>query len=92
MNQPSLDTRSGRPSSPPSRGKVRERWSLDARLRASRPAMRHEVIVEGELRPPIFVDYTGLRGSSRTEILGPVSCNLYRQYLRPSLIGSSLSR
>jgi hypothetical protein len=79
LGRPSLDTRSERSSSPPSRAKVRERWSLDARLRASRPATRHEIVVEGELRPPIFFDYTGLRGSSRTEVLGPVSCNLYRQ-------------
>jgi hypothetical protein len=31
LRRPSLDTRSGRSSSPPSREKVEERWSLDAR-------------------------------------------------------------
>src|SRR6267143_2613883 len=35
LRRPSLDTRSGRPSSPPSREKIEERWSLEARNRGS---------------------------------------------------------
>ena len=31
LGWPSLDTRSGRPSSPPSKEKMEERWSVDAR-------------------------------------------------------------
>ena len=31
LGRPSVDTRSGRPSSPPSREKIEERWSLNAR-------------------------------------------------------------
>jgi len=35
LRRPSLDTRSGRPSSLPSREKVEERCSFDARIRGS---------------------------------------------------------
>ena len=35
LRRPSLDTRSGRPSSPPSREKVGDQFSFDARNRGS---------------------------------------------------------
>ena len=38
LRRPSLDTRSGRPSSPPSKEKMEEQWSFDARSKErSRP-------------------------------------------------------
>ena len=35
LRRPSLDTRSGRPSSPPSRERLEDQWSFDARIRGS---------------------------------------------------------
>jgi len=56
LRRPSLDTRSGRPSSPPSREKVEERWSLDARSGAyARP------IAEKDIREQMFDGRSGTR-------------------------------
>ena len=49
LRRPSLDTRSGRPSSPPSREKVEYRCSFDARIRGSTtlPAEERAAGLEG---------------------------------------------
>ena len=80
LGRPSLDTRSGRPSSPPSRGRE-ERWSLDARR-----GEIHQVLPAWPVSLVPHVSHISRRGpwthAVGDHLAGPQGGKIGRAYLR----------